>query len=200
VHWGRPRKPAVVSLPLINLTNDTHFTKHHSCFASFPAVTFHFLKDDIYQSLAGMLVVVRIWRFIRIGHGIVEITNEMAHDEYDGLLAYTEALEKILIEHDIALPEHGWVKHSSSHGSGLGGDGSNQHNILTDIEMAHREKLRQKYCGHRGSDEEEDEGKTDQVESNHRKGNGAIAEEGSNTGEDGDDDGVHEDESPTKFD
>ena len=141
---------------------------------------------------------MRIWRFIRIGHGIVEITNEMAHDEYDGLLAYTEALEKILIEHDIALPEHGWVKHSSSHSGGVGND-SNHHNILSDIEMARREELRQKYGRRGGSEEEEDEGKTDQVGSNHQKDNRVIAE-GSNKGKDGGDDGVHEDEYPTKSD
>ena len=68
-------------------------------------VVFHVFKEDIYQSLVGLLVLVRIWRFVRIGHGIVEITNEMAHKEYDGLLSYVEELEKILTENNIDLPE-----------------------------------------------------------------------------------------------
>jgi Zn-finger nucleic acid-binding protein len=66
---------------------------------------FHFLEDDLYQSLAGLLVMIRIWRFVRIGHGIVEVTNEYAHKEYTGLWLYTEELEKILQDKNIPLPE-----------------------------------------------------------------------------------------------
>jgi hypothetical protein len=37
-------------------------------------VVFHVIGDDaIYEYVAGLLVVSRIWRFVRIGHGIVEI-------------------------------------------------------------------------------------------------------------------------------
>jgi len=128
--------------------NDSHIAPHPST-AQTP-VTFHFLNDAIYQSAAGFLVLVRIWRFVRIGHGIVEITNEMAHEEYNGLLAYTEALETMLQEHNIPLPECTWtkLKHGSSHGGG-GGGGSSAHsssnNILNEIELAHREKLRQHF-------------------------------------------------------
>jgi hypothetical protein len=68
-------------------------------------LTFHFLKDDLYQSLAGLLVLIRIWRFVRIGHGIVEVVAEMSHEKHQKLLAYTEELENLLKKNQIIMPE-----------------------------------------------------------------------------------------------
>lgn len=67
-------------------------------------IFFHFKKDDLYQTLVGILVLIRIWRFIRIGHGIVELTNEVAHKEYEHLLEYTEDLRDLLVQNNIPLP------------------------------------------------------------------------------------------------
>ena len=61
-------------------------------------ITFHLLEDDIYQSLSGLLVIFRVWRFIRIGHGIVELTNEAAHREYDKMVVYTNELRTIILQ------------------------------------------------------------------------------------------------------
>jgi len=52
--------------------------------------TFHALGDDFFQSLAGLLVFFRLWRFVRIAHGIVELTAELSHQQYQALLAYAE--------------------------------------------------------------------------------------------------------------
>ena len=68
-------------------------------------ILFHSLSDDSIQSLVGLLVFVRIWRFVRIGHGIVEITNEVAHKDHEKLVSYTEQLEELLQRNNIALPE-----------------------------------------------------------------------------------------------
>jgi hypothetical protein len=68
-------------------------------------ILFHSLSDDKIQSLVGLLVFVRIWRFVRIGHGIVEITNEVLHKDHEKLVSYTEQLEELLQQHNIALPE-----------------------------------------------------------------------------------------------
>jgi hypothetical protein len=65
---------------------------------------FAFYSDNLYQTLVGILVLIRIWRFIRIGHGIVELTNEVAHKEYENLLEYTEDLRDLLVHHNIPLP------------------------------------------------------------------------------------------------
>jgi hypothetical protein len=74
-------------------------------------IMFHTLSEDKIQSVVGLLVFVRIWRFVRIGHGIVEITNEMAHADHEKLVSYTEQLEELLQQHQIALPEDGNSKH-----------------------------------------------------------------------------------------
>ncbi|GKY91406.1 hypothetical protein MPSEU_000112900 [Mayamaea pseudoterrestris] len=68
-------------------------------------IVFHVIGDEaIYEYVAGFLVVGRVWRFIRIGHGIVEITNEMAHREYADLLTYTDDLQEQLRQHNISFP------------------------------------------------------------------------------------------------
>lgn len=74
-------------------------------------ITFHVLGDDLYQSLSGLLVIIRIWRFVRIGHGIVELTNEAAHSEYNHLLTYTKELRALLSEKSIPLPDHPEMDH-----------------------------------------------------------------------------------------
>lgn len=66
---------------------------------------FYALSDDIYKSFAGMLILVRVWRFVRIGHGIVEVTSELAHEEYHKLEHYKDKLVKLLRQNDIAFPE-----------------------------------------------------------------------------------------------
>ena len=140
---------------------------------SYSTVTFHFLNDAIYQSAAGLLVIARIWRFVRIGHAIVEITNEVAHEEYNGLLAYSEALETLLQEHRIPVPECRWSKlqhhggagvtaaaatntasshgartsnHNNNHNSNHNsGSSSSKNNILSEIELEQREKWREEF-------------------------------------------------------
>lgn len=72
-------------------------------------ITFHALSDTLYQSLSGLLVIFRIWRFVRIGHGIVELTNEAAHREYDKLVVYTKELRTIILQspnHIVTLPSN----------------------------------------------------------------------------------------------
>ena len=80
-------------------------------------ILFHSSSDDSIQSLVGLLVFVRIWRFVRIGHGIVEITNEVAHQDHEKLASYTVQLEELLQQHNIALPEDS--KHHMRHTSTL---------------------------------------------------------------------------------
>jgi hypothetical protein len=80
---------------------------------------FHFAAEDALQSLAGLLVFIRIWRFVRIGHGIIEISAEWTHLQYTELLAYAEELEAILNEQGTPLPDSAKKIHrGESHGSG----------------------------------------------------------------------------------
>jgi hypothetical protein len=66
--------------------------------------TFHALGDDVLQSLIGLVIMGRVWRFIRIGHGIVEISEELAHEREEHLLTYVDELEDILHKNNLPLP------------------------------------------------------------------------------------------------
>ena len=68
-------------------------------------LTFHFVHEDILVSIAGLLVFFRVWRFVRIGHGLVEVTAEYAHKDKEALIDYAEALELMLQKNQIDLPE-----------------------------------------------------------------------------------------------
>jgi hypothetical protein len=87
---------------------------------------FHFASSDILQSVAGLLIFFRLWRFVRIGHGIVGITSEWTHLQYEELLKYVEELETSMGEHDLPLPESSKTIHQhliDSHNS----SGNGQH-------------------------------------------------------------------------
>ena len=68
-------------------------------------LTFYYLSDDTVQSLVGLLVIGRIWRFVRIGHGLIEVTAELAHRKFAALLSYAEELEDILRQNELDVPE-----------------------------------------------------------------------------------------------
>lgn len=61
-------------------------------------------KDEV-QALVGFLVFVRIWRFIRIGHGLVEVATDIAGLHYSDLMEYTVALEDELLDRNLPLPD-----------------------------------------------------------------------------------------------
>ena len=56
-------------------------------------------------SSAGLLIFFRVWRFVRIGHGLVEVTAEYAHKDKMSLIKYAEKLETKLLENNFELPE-----------------------------------------------------------------------------------------------
>ena len=61
-------------------------------------------KDEV-QALVGFLVFVRIWRFIRIGHGLVEVATDLAGMHYYELMEYSVALEDELLDRNLPLPD-----------------------------------------------------------------------------------------------
>mmetsp|Transcript_5200 Transcript_5200/g.10257 ORF Transcript_5200/g.10257 Transcript_5200/m.10257 type:complete len:322 (-) Transcript_5200:135-1100(-) len=93
--------------------------------------------DEISASLFGLVILGRIWRFVRIGHGIVELTEDVAHEREMHLSLYIEELEELLSQNNISLPENTLkpVAHS-------------QHakdDLLERLENHHREKKKQHY-------------------------------------------------------
>ena len=55
-------------------------------------------------SAAGVIVIARLWRFVRVTHGIFDTTYDMAQGEKEELEEYTEAIEKLLREQGIEPP------------------------------------------------------------------------------------------------
>lgn len=68
-------------------------------------IVFVVFEEEALSSLLGLLILGRVWRFVRISHGLVEVTSEITSHRYKELLAYTAELEKICRDHDIVLPE-----------------------------------------------------------------------------------------------
>ncbi|KAG7367137.1 hypothetical protein IV203_029807 [Nitzschia inconspicua] len=66
---------------------------------------FHFLSRTWAEELAGFVVFFRLWRFVRIGHGIVEFISELTHEVYEELLEYTAQCEDVIKGHWLKLPE-----------------------------------------------------------------------------------------------
>jgi hypothetical protein len=68
-------------------------------------LSLHFVEEDSLAALLGVLIFARIWRFVRIGHGIIEVTSEYTHQKYDMLLEYTRALEEAAIKSNAEIPD-----------------------------------------------------------------------------------------------
>jgi hypothetical protein len=101
---------------------------------------FYFKQDEIYQSLAGLLIIVRLWRFFRIGHGIVEVTHELAQEEYHKLEYYKDELEELLRSHDIPLPASAAAGHDETYGGhhhSARGSGATLPPLLAAVEQHH---------------------------------------------------------------
>lgn len=98
-------------------------------------ITFLRLGDEVLASLIGLVILGRIWRFVRIGHGILELAEDMAHERENRLLVYAEELEELLAQHKIPLPV-GDLR-PSSHGTNS--------DLLERLAKRHRDKEREHY-------------------------------------------------------
>mmetsp|Transcript_12992 Transcript_12992/g.22690 ORF Transcript_12992/g.22690 Transcript_12992/m.22690 type:complete len:348 (+) Transcript_12992:133-1176(+) len=68
-------------------------------------LTFHFAHKDLLEELAGLLVFGRLWRFVRIGHGIIEVTSEFTHQQYEELMEYANECAEELEANHLMVPE-----------------------------------------------------------------------------------------------
>jgi len=90
-------------------------------------IAFATMDDNAAADVAGLLVVFRLWRFVRIGHGLVSSTHEMANHKMNKLKKYTSALEEEVIRCGGVLPESKWSlglleKTATNHLAGDGDD------------------------------------------------------------------------------
>lgn len=68
-------------------------------------VTFHKIGDDQAAAYSGLLVMARCWRFVRIGHGLIEATAELTSMRYEKIVEMAEELELQVAAHEKKLKE-----------------------------------------------------------------------------------------------
>jgi len=68
-------------------------------------LSFHFLHNQLTDVAAGVLVLFRCWRFVRIGHGLMEVASEMANSQYDILIEYVKECEEKMKENNVSPPK-----------------------------------------------------------------------------------------------
>lgn len=68
-------------------------------------LTFHFVHKDLLATAIGLIIFARLWRFVRIGHGLIEVTAEYAHQDKEALMDYAEILEGLLLDNGMDLPK-----------------------------------------------------------------------------------------------
>lgn len=66
-------------------------------------LVFFAYKSQI-QKVFAVLVVFRIWRFVRVGHALMEVTSELTGQEYEDVFEYVTECEKRMKAHKIGLP------------------------------------------------------------------------------------------------
>mmetsp|Transcript_29000 Transcript_29000/g.52464 ORF Transcript_29000/g.52464 Transcript_29000/m.52464 type:complete len:368 (+) Transcript_29000:117-1220(+) len=62
--------------------------------------SFKAIDDEQLATYVGAIVLFRSWRFVRIAHGLVEITAEITAKKYEGIIKIAEQLEEVLTEHE----------------------------------------------------------------------------------------------------
>jgi len=112
-------------------------------------IVFYTIGDEVLASLIGLVILGRIWRFVRIGHGILELAEDMAHERESDLLVYAEELEILLFENNISLPV-GEIKPPYS---GHNNNNNNGSDLLERLAKRQRDKRRLQYHlqSHNGS-------------------------------------------------
>lgn len=68
-------------------------------------ILFLILDEAQLELLVGILILSRLWRFVRIGHGIFATTYELSSKQHQGHHKYNKKLEAILKENGIPLPD-----------------------------------------------------------------------------------------------
>lgn len=66
----------------------------------------HFIgHESAAEVLPGLLIIFRLWRFVRIGHGLVASAHEMGSKKMEVALEHFDKLEEILTTNGIKVPE-----------------------------------------------------------------------------------------------
>mmetsp|Transcript_9101 Transcript_9101/g.19438 ORF Transcript_9101/g.19438 Transcript_9101/m.19438 type:complete len:324 (-) Transcript_9101:337-1308(-) len=67
-------------------------------------LVFKLVHQDILGDVVGLLIFFRVWRFVRIGHGLVASTFELEEEKFDALVLYVREVEDLLTKNGCDLP------------------------------------------------------------------------------------------------
>ena len=68
-------------------------------------ITFRVVHEDILNDLVGILILFRLWRFVRIGHGLVASTFELQEEKIHELKHYVQEVEEMVEKYGGELPK-----------------------------------------------------------------------------------------------
>jgi hypothetical protein len=68
-------------------------------------IVFILTENSEAADLAGLLIMGRLWRFVRIGHGIFSSSTEAARQQLEILVEYSSKCEQLLLDNGVDLPE-----------------------------------------------------------------------------------------------
>jgi hypothetical protein len=68
-------------------------------------ITFRVVHKDILHDLVGVLILFRMWRFVRIGHGLVASTFELQEIKMHELKHYVMEVEEMVTQYGGELPK-----------------------------------------------------------------------------------------------
>lgn len=68
---------------------------------------FNTVSDDQLATYFGLLVIFRCWRFVRISHGLVEVTSELTSEKYEKVVKQAIELEDLMAEHERKMAAQG---------------------------------------------------------------------------------------------
>ena len=63
------------------------------------------MNEEILNDLVGILILFRVWRFVRIGHGLVASTFELQEERMHELKHYVQEVEEMLKSYGGKIPE-----------------------------------------------------------------------------------------------
>ena len=68
-------------------------------------IVFKAVHEDILNDIVGILILFRLWRFVRIGHGLVASTYELQEEKIHELRHYVDEVEEIVKSFGAQLPD-----------------------------------------------------------------------------------------------
>lgn len=67
-------------------------------------LVFKLVHHDILSDVGGLSIFFRVWRFVRIGHGLVASTFELEEEKFDALVLFVREAENLLTKNGCDLP------------------------------------------------------------------------------------------------